>query len=249
MYLKHLIFSVFILVIFLKTTAYAQQQPAPDSAAESPALAYAKSVYYDKINVRKTVFSGPEYPGFLGFDKQQYPYFQVDSAREGAIVYDGLAVAGVRLLYDSQADQVVMQYPRSPLRFLLDTARITDFTLAGHHFHRFAADSIRPAGLAGGFYDVLVPAGPLRLVAKRRKDRQEEVKERRKLPYYLLKDKYYVIENNKAVPVRTKKELYRLRPDKKKAVAAELRKSGLSPKKDREAYLLTGINYLNKYGY
>ena len=211
--LKRIIFSLFI-IFFFKDVAYAQQ-PAPDSAAESPALAYAKSVYYDKINVRKTVFSGPEYPAFLAFDKQQYPYFQVDSARAGAIVYDGLAVADVRLLYDSQADQVVMQYPRSPLRFLLDTARITGFTLGGHHFHRFAADSTRPAGLAGGFYDVLLPAGPLRLVAKRQKERQLEVKDKRKLPYYLSRDKYYVIENNQAVPIRTKKELYRLRPDKK----------------------------------
>ena len=144
------------------------------------------------------------------------PIFRLTPPREGTIVYDGLAVAGVRLLYDIQADQVVMQYPRSPLRFLLDTVRITDFTLGGHHFHRFAADSARPAGLAGGFYDVLLPAGPLRLVAKRQKQRQLEVKDRKKLPYYLSRDKYYVIENNKALPVRTKKELYRLRPDKKK---------------------------------
>ena len=204
-----------LLVSFFKSAAYAQQPLAPDSAAENPALAYAKSVYYDKINVRRTAFSGPEYPKFPGFDKQQYPYFQADSAREGAIVYDGLAVAGVRLLYDIQADQVVMQYPRSPLRFALDTARITDFTLSGHHFHRFAADSARPAGLAAGFYDVLLPTGPLRLVAKRQKYRQEEVKDRKRLPYYLVRNKYYVIEKNKAVPVKTKKELYRLRPDKK----------------------------------
>ena len=67
MYLKRLLLLHLILLSFLKNTAYAQQQPAPDSTAENPALAYAKSVYYDKINVRKTVFSGPEYPAFLTF--------------------------------------------------------------------------------------------------------------------------------------------------------------------------------------
>ena len=192
------------------------QQPAPDSAAKNSAVAYAKAVYYDKINVRQTAFSGPEYPSFLSVDKQQYPYFQTDSARQGTIVYDGFAVAGVRLRYDSQADQVVMQYPQSPLQFLLDTARITDFTLGGHVFHRFAADSARPAGLAAGFYDMLLPTGPLRLVAKRQKERQEEIKGKQRLSYYLPKDKFYVIENNRAVLIRTKKDLYKLRPRKKK---------------------------------
>lgn len=216
-----------------------------DSVAENSAVAYAKSVYYDEINVRKTVFSGPAYPVFLGYDKQHYPYFQVDSARRGSIVYDGLAVDGVRLLYDSQADQLVMQYPKSPLRFLLDTARITEFTLGGHVFHRFAADSTRPAGLSTGFYDMLLLTGPLQVVAKRQKQRQDQVKDRRKLPYYILKDEFYVIDNNKIKYIKQKKDFYRLRPDKKKELSSYFHKNKLFFRENKEAWILAGIKYLN----
>jgi len=241
MFPLRLAFLIALINSLLKSVAFAQQS-VPDKLVESPAISYAKAVYYDKINVRKTVFSGPQY---LAFSKLDYPYFQTDSARSGTIVYDGLTVNGVRLLYDIEADRLVMQYPQSPLQFLLDTTRIADFTLGGHTFHRFAADSTRPAGLATGFYDMLLPAEPLQLVVRRQKQRQEETREKRRVTYYLLHDKYYVIEQMTAVPIRRKKELYRLRPEKKKELVAFLRKSGLSFKNNKEAYLLAGVKYLN----
>ncbi|QNE39760.1 hypothetical protein F1C16_09430 [Hymenobacter sp. NBH84] len=236
---------IFFAIIGSCTVDLFAQKILVDSVVENSSITYAKTVYYDRINVRKTVFIGPEYSVFLGYDKQHYPYFQIDSAGQGSIVYDGLAVAGVRLLYDIQADQLVMQYPESPLRFLLDTARITDFTLGGHVFHRFAADSTRPAGLATGFYDILLPTGPLQVVAKRQKQRQDQVKDRRELPYYLLKDKFYVIEKNQAKPVKTKKDLFRLRPENRKVLVTYLREKKLIFREDKEAWILLGVKYLN----
>lgn len=235
-----------ILALFLVTVLcglfpgrLAAQTISTDTTSVTAAIASAKALYYQKIDARTTALSGPEYPIYK--DEVEHPFFKTLAVQTGTITYDGLQIDSVQMQYDVHNDQVVVKYPYSPLRFVVDNRRVSGFGFDGHTFRHFAAQE----GLNAGFYDVLLKGTPMQLLAKRKKNSGWKAVNSTAVETYEEKDSFFVLTENNVHLINNKKDILLLKPAEKRRLLSYMKSKKLKFRRDKEAYLLSAVQYLN----
>lgn len=224
------------LVLLLGMMAGAKGQNQEAVALVAPGTREALALY-DSVTVEsQRLYNGPQY---YIYDSQadEHQFFKSREWSTGWVVYDGQRFDGVPLLYDIARQQLVARYKTGFGNVALQTPKVAAFSLLDHNFVRVEADTGRVEGLRTGFYDQLY-AGKTRVVARRVKERIEELIPTKIIPKYPTKDVFYLFKNGEYRPVRTKRALLTLLADQKRMVKREIRQRRLSFRQDREATIL-----------
>lgn len=224
------------LLLLLGIVAGANAQERETVAVAAPGTQEALTLY-DSVTVESQhLYNGPQY---YIYDSQadEHQFFETREWSTGWVVYDGQRFDGVPLLYDIARQQVVARYKTGYGNVALQSPKVSAFALLDHQFVRVEADTGRVEGLRTGFYDQLY-AGKSRVVARRAKERIEELIPTKIIPKYPQKDVFYIYKNGEYQPIRTRRALLTLFEDQKRIVKREIRQRRLSFRQDREAMIL-----------
>ena len=231
--------------LFLLLAFRANSQVA-DTAAYAPGLAYALARYDSATTESQHLYNGPQY--FI-YDAQapEHPFYASREWTTGSVFYDGQLFSQVPIQYDIVKDQVVVRYVQSQGNVLLQNEKVRYFTLVLngtlHYFVRM--DASAGPGLRAGFYELLYE-GKSSVLARRVKERLEQVGLNSVLVGFPRKDLYYLYHNGTYRPVHSRKSVLALMEDQKKPMKKYLRENTLSFRDNREAAITALATYYDQ---
>ncbi|RFP66249.1 hypothetical protein D0N36_04315 [Hymenobacter lapidiphilus] len=230
-------------------TAWAQSQPEPPAATYAvPAPAAVQRLYRAADPVSSLLYNGPEYVNYAMryAARAGHQFFLTPELRPGNVFYYQQSFAGLQLRYDVVLDQVVLEQPTSPLTLRLVNEKLDRFTIADHSFERLQADSTAGGLPATGYYEVLAE-GPVRLLARRTKRKQERVEGRIVTVEFILTDRLYASKAGRSYSVNSKSAVLKLLADREPEVRAFMRERKLKLLKNQfEKVALVLVNYYNQ---
>lgn len=214
----------------------------PDVATPGTQAALA---LYDSATVESQhLYNGPQY--FI-YDSpaEEHQFYPTEKWESGSVFYDGQLFRGVPLLYDIVKDQLVARYKQGFGNVALQSQKVGYFTLPGHTFVRVEADTGRVEGLRTGFYDQLY-TGKTKVVARRAKERQQDLSDRKVTINFPQKDVYYLYQAGEYHAVRTKKSVLTYLEDQKRPLKKYLRDNSLTFRDDRQTAILALATYYDE---
>lgn len=231
--------QTFIKLLLLLTVLSVQSAFSQSSSADS--LAYTRSLERSRAYLSDTLiaglnlYNGIEHPNYFRSIKG-IAYLDTDQLVEGSVMYDG-AWYKVPMLYDLYSDKVVIVHYGQFFKLSLINEKVGQFILHNRQFRYLPNEGTgnsRPLGLC----EVLFEGDSVALFAKRRKLLNErpghQVIERE----FIVNDQYYLKHRGAFHLIRSKGDMYALMNDKKKEVVAELRRSKVKFKKNKEKALI-----------
>ncbi|HEV7347591.1 hypothetical protein [Telluribacter sp.] len=238
-----------LLAVFCATFGLVTASPGqvPDTSVHAvPGAQYALALYDSATTESQHLYNGPQY--FI-YDSQapEHQFYSSEEWQTGSVYYDGQLFNQVPLLYDIVRDQVVIKYVKGVGNVILQSEKVHYFQIfpggAPHHFIRCEARAGH--GLRTGFYDVLYN-GTSTVLARRIKERLEQVGTSKVTVEFPYKDIFYLKKNGKYQPVHSKKSVLALMQDQKKPVKQYLKQHNISFKENREAAIITLATYYDQ---
>jgi len=207
------------------------------SVEVSPGVQQALALYNSATIESQHLYNGKQY---YMYDSREveHQFFLTEDWAVGSVFYDGQCFEQVPLLYDIVKDEVVVRYRAGFGNVTLQNPKVRSFTLAGHDFMRVEADTGRVEGLRTGFYDQLY-TGKTKVLARRRKDRLQQLSETKITILFPIKDQLYLFKNGAYQPVRSKNSVLALLPEYKRLLRKQLRKQNLNFRDNREEAIIT----------
>jgi hypothetical protein len=235
----------FFCAFFLHSFNIAAQAPAPDAAAESPALQRALEVYHQSLSPETGLYNGAEYTYSIYYPfiiDQGDPFFQSKRFDTGSLVYNNILYKKVPLLYDIVKGELLINDPGNTYIIRLHNERIDWFNLWGQTFVQVKKDSSNGT-IQTGFYNILYN-GNTSLYKRPSKLLKESYVNSMGLHKYVVEiDAYFVKKGNLFYEVKNKKALLALMGDRKKEVEQFIKKNRLSYRKDQENALVKIVAY------
>jgi hypothetical protein len=216
-----------------------------DSAFRPPPLQYALSLYQKAIGDESHLYNGTQYVNYDKYFIAGHQFYRTDEASAGGIFYDGAWYTEVPMLYDIVLDKIVLEHPNSEFLFSLVNEKVKYFTFQEHTFIRLEKDSLTGTPLKAGFYDLLHD-GKIQFLAKRSKNVQEQATHEGMKGHFDQVIKYYIRKENIYYPVKDKRSVLKVLPDKKKELQQYAREQKLKFGKNREKAILQLTQYYDK---
>ena len=208
--------------------------PIPDPATPGAQVALA---LYDSATIESQhLYNGLQYY-IYDSPSDEHQFYRTEEWEIGSVFYGGQLFRGVPLLYDIVKDQLVARYKQGFGNVTLQSQKVGYFTVPGHTFVRVEADTGRVEGLRTGFYDQLY-TGKTKVVARRVKERQQDLSDRKVTINFPQKDVYYLYQAGEYHPVRTKKSVLTYLADQKRPLKKYLRDRHLTFRDNRQAAIL-----------
>ncbi|MGV3705705.1 MAG: hypothetical protein ACO1NU_10065 [Arcticibacter sp.] len=215
-------------------SAYAQADMYGSSLYER-ALLRSRN-YLSEILLRDLyLYNGIEHPGYLRTIKG-IAYLNDDQMTEGQVQYNEVWYT-LPMVYDLYADKLVIMHHDNSFRLSLINEKVSQFILHNRQFRYLPNEGTgnsRPLGLC----EVLFEGDSVALFAKRRKLLNEQPGHQVIEREFIVSDQYYLKHRGAFHLIRSKGDMYALMNDKKKEVVAELRRSKVKFKKNREKALI-----------
>lgn len=218
------------------------QMDKNDSSFYRSAVLNAIKTYHESSGDQNALFNGSLYYGYPFQFKQGNALFFADTVlKKGSLVYDNILYNEVLLEYDNLQDLVIVM--DSLYWIQLNSKKITEFYLSGHHFVRLEKNSVNKDIVTTGFYDVL-HEGPIMVLKKDIKEIHEEPSVVEGLERSVFKSSYYYIKKAAIIyQVKSQDELLDILTDKKKEIRQFLRSNKLKFRKDKDNTLLQAVIY------
>jgi hypothetical protein len=221
------------------------QSSLADSNNSINTLQYAKSLYYDISGDNIHLYNGSEYPGYdISFIGN--PFFDTTAMVPGSIFYDGTLYENVPMLFDIQNDAVVIYRRNVNFKIRLVNEKIDHFTFLSHEFLRIAADSNNKFSLPTGFYDRVYNGNSTFLVQRKKFTKDDPVVNGEVKTRFIEFENYFVKQNNRFYPVKTRKSVLALFKDKEKDLRRFIKKNKLKFKKKPEYAILQVVRYYDQ---
>jgi hypothetical protein len=220
------------------------QPPTPDSSllvARQAAIA----VYQVSVGLESQLYNGTEYVNYDRHYITGHQFFGQDQEGLSEICYDGVRHSQVLLRYDIHRDQLVLRHPTSALQFRLVNDKVASFTLGADTFIRLEKDSLAAGAGKTGFYQVLT-SGKVRVLARRHKDLQESATREGLQGEFRVVDRFFIFRDNALIPVKTKGDVYKALPGRRKELQQYAGAQKLQFGKTREASLVALIRFYNE---
>ncbi|NVO84771.1 hypothetical protein [Hymenobacter terrestris] len=237
-----------VLLLAGKVTS-AQGQPAPPAAAyAAPAPAAVQGLYQAADPVSSLLYNGPEYVNYAMRygERLGHQFFLTPELQPGSVLYYQQPFANLQLRYDVVLDQVVLEQPTSPLMLRLVNEKLERFTIGGHHFEQLKSDSTAGGLPATAYYEVL-SEGPVRLLARRAKRRQERIEGRIVKVEFIGTDRLYAYKAGRYYTVNSKAGVQKLLADRESEIRDYMRQNRLKlSKKQFENVVLLLVNHYNQ---
>jgi sulfur transfer complex TusBCD TusB component (DsrH family) len=196
----------------------------------------AVALYDSATTESQQLYNGPQYYVYDS-PAEEHQFFLSEEWKIGSVFYDGQLFRDVPLLYDIVKDQLVARYKQGFGNVALQSQKVGYFTLPEHRFVRVEADTGRVEGLRTGYYDQLY-GGKTKIVARRTKERQQDITERKVIIHFPQKDVFYLYQDGIYHAVRSKKTVLAYLENQKRPLKKYLRENNLSFRDDREAAIL-----------
>jgi hypothetical protein len=203
-----------------------------------------KEIWFDLAVGRENtgLVNGPEYfIPFQGFNTN--PFFGSLEATNETLRLDEKNYYNVSLLYDTYSNVLVLRIKDKSNLFTmvqLDKERVQSFTLQGHLFQKMT-NPLLQGETKQGFYDLLYKGINLSLLCKRAKTDFVEEGQRK----YKVKDKYYLIYENRWSGLSGFKDFYELRGTRKKDVTSFMKGQKIKARKMMEKDLVAVASFCN----
>jgi hypothetical protein len=226
---------VLIAFFWISIASYGQDtEPTSVASKNPPSLPLA--LYQSATVLSPHLYNGPRYHIYDSRSKD-HQFFEQEDWREGAISYDGQLFESIPMLYDIVKDQVVIKYLERSGLIQLQSERIKDFFYINHHFIRIEENKDAGINLATGFYDLLYD-GKTQVLARRMKQRQEQIENNKVNVYFLPKTFFYIKKDGIYHPIHSKGAALSVFDDQKKALKKHLRDQRISYRKAKEKVLV-----------
>ncbi|GAB3167286.1 hypothetical protein [Telluribacter humicola] len=217
---------------------------------QSPGPEYALALYDSATTESQHLYNGPQYY-FYDSQSKEHPFYRSKEWATGSVFYDGQLFQQVPLLYDTVKDQVVIKYVEGLGNVSLQSDKVKYFSTLGtspaesHRFIRVEAPKYKGSGIRTGFYEVLYD-GASQVLARRVKERLEEINSTKVTVTFPSKDFFYFHKNGTYHAVYSRRSVLSLMEDQKRPIKKYLRDKNLSFKGDREAAITALAAYYDQ---
>jgi len=236
-------FLLWLPVFLIMHAPVSAQLSADDSSFYKAAVKNLVEIYKQNAGDQSRLFNGSQYSGYLFSFTNGHPFFKENKPGIGSVLYDGVLFENLSLQFDEVQEVLVADSAR---RIQLVNERIENFSLYGNNFVRLVKDTLATAGtVKTGFYNILYD-GPHSLFKREEKFVREEVSTGELQRFIEVHTFYYIKKDNAYLPVRAKKSILSIFPDKKKEIKQYIRKNKLSYKRDRDNMLAKTTAYYDQ---
>ena len=238
---------IFLLLILQKHIASGQTDPGfstrnPDKkspetfAASVKQTAFPVSLYKAATEQSQNLYNGRMYYVYDA-RMEEHQFFGDRKWQKGPIFYDGQRFDSIPMIYDINRDELVIKHFNGDA-LLLQSEKVEYFSKENHNFRRFESGKDINPQMRTGFYDILYE-GKSKVLARRTKQRQEKIVEKKVIALFPQKDFYYIYKEDRYYPVRSKKSVFAVFPDKKRELRKALREENIKYRKNRDAAITT----------
>ena len=198
-----------LLSLALRLPAGAQAL-APDTAATAAAVVAAGRAYAAALGTDRMLYDGPEYTDYTTPGTRGHQFFEQPQAQTGSVAYRGGTFADVPLSYDLLRDELLLFYPSLTATTVVPAAHVAGFTLGSRRFVRLVGDTLAGT-LPTGYYELLAD-GPVRLLARHRKQVRQTIISQALTLEYQQTDELFVRTPAATAAVTSLKKLLALLP-------------------------------------
>ncbi|KQS33092.1 hypothetical protein [Dyadobacter sp. Leaf189] len=205
-------------------------QIAQVNTATDPA-SHPISVYKEATAFTQNLYNGRQY--YL-YDprNEEHQFFDTRKWMKGVIRYDNQQFDSIPMLYDIFKDELVIKHFNGD-HLLLQSEKVDFFLLNDHSFVRLEAGKDIGPQMRTGFYDVIYD-GKSRTIARRAKQRQEKIVDKKVISLYPQKNFFFVLKDGKYHSTQTKKSVLNLFPEHKKELRKVLRDGHIKFRKQKD---------------
>ena len=232
---------VFFAVLGICPGLLVAQTDSTDSAFLARAINHQRVIYRDLIGANSSLYNGTEYKEtLLNIRQGGIPYFLSADWVQGSVVYNGQSYDHIDLQYDIVNNKILTHPFYSFIKMELLYDRIDQFTLADHTFVR-----LKTISKTDNFYDRLT-TGRAELYALRKKEVLEEVGGGKITHVLINKTRYYVLHNGNLLPVKSRRDLYKIFPECKARIKKHLEEKRISFRRNFESALMESVSVCNQ---
>jgi hypothetical protein len=206
---------IILLPVFGGNFAFGQDVES-DSTKCKKAIDNAISMYNNMTGIQSGIYTGYDYP----YERLSsgHVFFESDNLVNGSIVYDHVEYQDVPMLYDIVKDNLVIQGTYQPYFILLESDKVSRFSVSGQNFIRILSDDIPGSVIKTGFYKILYD-GEIKAFVKKNKIIDEFVDIGNVFKTTVVeKDKWYIYKEGKYFEIQGKSSVLNVLDDKKKEI-------------------------------
>ncbi len=216
MLIKNKITFYFTFLMVFAGSSLFGQMVSSDSTFVERSKGNAIAVYNSAIKDQSLLFNGVEYKG-IPEPYDGFPFFNSEYVEEGSIRYDDELYQNIPMQYDLVHDLLIVEhYDQKGYVSMIKPhqSKISSFDLLGHTFINIVRDSTSGV-LRDGFYDLLYD-GNTKVLAKRKKNKHEDISVQMIKVSFLEKNNYYLVKDGKYYPVKSKGSMLKVLKDQRK---------------------------------
>lgn len=238
MSMKH---KIVIGLFLLAPCAFSVAQPGQAIAFLPEAKQNVINRYQQTLGAQARLYNGSKYRA-PQHTLEEHPYFASEDWVMGSVYYDGERFDDVPLMYDLFQGVLVTEHYPSGHPIQLVYGKLQRFSIAGHNFEKIENETVGNSLPRSGFYDILYP-GPTRVVARRQKQKREEIDAGGMERTYDERNRYYIFKNGVFFQVKSKSSVRKLMTDKKQEIKRYLKQHRAPFSLDRESMLKKTAEY------
>ena len=238
MSMKHnIVIGLFLLV----PSAISIAQPGHDVTFLGDAKQNAFNRHQQALGAQARLYNGSKYRA-PQHTLEEHPYFVSEDWVMGDVYYDGEFFENVPLMYDIFQGVLVTEHYPSGHAIQLVYGKLQHFSIAGRDFEKIENETVGNSLPTSGFYEILYP-GPTRVVARRQKQKHEEIDANEIERTYNERNRYFVFKNGVYFPVKSKRSVRKLMTDKRQEINQFLKQHKAPFSLDREKMLKMTAEY------
>lgn len=235
------ILPVFIASFWVSIASYGQATELSPIASKNPSP-LPLAMYESATILSPHLYNGPRYHIYDSRSKD-HQFFELEDWKDGSISYDGQSFDSIPMLYDIVKDKVIIKYLTRSGLIQLQSERVKEFSYINHRFIRIEENKEAGIELSTGFYDLLYD-GKTQVLARRMKQRQEQIENNRVNVYFLPKTFFYIKKDGIYHPIHSKRAALNVFEDQKKLLKKHLRDQRIKYRKAKEnAIVQMAIKY------
>jgi len=230
------------LLCFSCSIAAQSQLNSNDSVFYNSSIDMLREFYKKEMKEDLRLYTGSQYLQFGGRAKG-YVFFESPDFLNGDIQYDNKLYTDVKMRYDLEKDEIVVDSYTENYPIKLIAERVGYFTLDNHLFTRFVPDSSTGNAARPGFFDKIYSAKNISAFVKREKKLEMPVNTEDNVPEYKQYDSYYILLNGKSYKVENTSSVAGILNDKRSLVRKFIRSSHFARKKITDEMLKEILTY------
>lgn len=232
---------VLIASFWVSIASYGQATELSPIASKNPSP-LPLAIYESATILSPHLYNGQRYHIYDSRSKD-HQFFELEDWRDGSISYDGQSFDSIPMLYDIVKDKVIIKYLTRSGLIQLQSERVKEFSYINHRFIRIEENKEAGIELSTGFYDLLYD-GKTQVLARRMKQRQEQIENNRVNVYFLPKTFFYIKKDGIYHPIHSKRAAFNVFEDQKKVLKKHLRDQRIKYRKAKEnAIVQMAIKY------